>query len=58
VSRVRAIDGSTPLAPETVRALVDAVLPAVRSMMEHDKRVMNEASLANGYADRLDKGAS
>ncbi|MFO1322800.1 MAG: hypothetical protein U1F15_01940 [Burkholderiales bacterium] len=56
VSRVRAIDGTTALAPETVRALIEAVLPAVRTMLDHDKRVKGEGALANGYADRMDRG--
>ena len=56
VSRVRAIDGTTALSPDTVRALIDAVLPAVRAMLDHDKRVKNEGSLDNGYANRMDRG--
>ena len=57
VSRVRAIDGSHAIAPETVRALVAAILPAVREMLEHEKRVRMEGSVANGYVDRMEKGS-
>lgn len=57
-SRVRAIDGQAALAPETVQALADALLPMVREMLEHDKRVRNENSLRNGYADRIERGSS
>jgi hypothetical protein len=42
ISRVRAIDGRSALAPETLRAIVDSVLAAVREEMAHDKRVMQE----------------
>ena len=57
VSRIRAIDGTQALAPETVRTLIAAILPAVREMLEHEKRVQMESSVANGYVDRLDKGS-
>lgn len=42
ISRVRAIDGRSALAPETLRAIVDSVLAAVREEMAHDERVMQE----------------
>ncbi|WP_413935792.1 hypothetical protein [Nitrospira sp. BLG_1] len=42
ISRVRAIDGRSALAPETLRAIVDTVLAAVREEMAHDQRVMRE----------------
>jgi len=42
ISRVRAIDGGSALAPETMRAIVDTVLAAVREEMAHDQRVMRE----------------
>jgi hypothetical protein len=42
VSRVRAIDGRSALAPETMRAIVDTVLAAVREEMAHDRRVRQE----------------
>jgi hypothetical protein len=57
VSRVRVIDGSHAIAPETVRALVAAILPAVREMLDHDKQVHMEGSVANGYVDRLERGS-
>ena len=42
ISRVRAIDGGSALAPETMRAIVDTVLAAVREEMAHDQRVTRE----------------
>jgi hypothetical protein len=42
VSRIRAIDGRSALAPETMRAIVDAVLAAVREELAHDQRVQRE----------------
>jgi len=54
VSKVRAIDG---IAPETVRAIVGALLPAVREMLDHDRQVAMEKSVANGYVDKLDRGS-
>lgn len=42
ISRVRAIDGRSALAPETMRAIVDTVLAAVREEMAHDQRVQLE----------------
>jgi hypothetical protein len=44
ISRVRTIDGRSALAPETMRAIVDAVLAAVREEMAHDERVRQERS--------------
>lgn len=57
VSNVRAFDGAA-MPPETVRMLVAAILPAVREMLEHDKQVHMETSVANGYVDRLERGSS
>lgn len=54
VGRIRTIDGITP---ETLRAIVAAVLPAVREMLDHDRRVAMEKSVANGYLDRIEKGS-
>jgi hypothetical protein len=42
ISRVRAIDGRSALAPETMRAIVETVLAAVREEMAHDQRVQRE----------------
>ena len=42
VSRVRAIDGRSALAPETLRSIVETVLAAVREEMAHDQRVQRE----------------
>jgi hypothetical protein len=57
VSRVRAIDGTHAIAPETVRTLVAAILPAVREMLDHERQVRMEGSITNGYADRLNRGS-
>lgn len=42
ISRVRAIDGRSALAPETLRAIVDAVLAAVRAERDHEHQVGRE----------------
>lgn len=42
VSRVRAVDGRSALAPETLRAIVDTVLAAVRAEMAHDQQIARE----------------
>lgn len=55
ISRVRAIDGRSALAPETTRAIVEMVLAAVREEMAHDERVRNERALDNGYLDTLSR---
>jgi hypothetical protein len=55
VANIRAMDG---IAPETVRSIVAAVLPAVREMLDHDRQLAMEKSVANGYADKLDRGAA
>jgi hypothetical protein len=54
VSHIRTIDG---IAPETVRAITAAILPAMREMLDHDKRVAMEKSTSNGYVDRLERGS-
>ena len=56
VSRVRAVDGRSALAPETLRSIVDAVLAAVRAEAAHNAQVSNERSLDNGYLDRIERG--
>jgi len=55
VSKIRAIDG---ISPETVRAIVAALLPAVREMFDHDKQVAMEKSVANGYVDKIERGSA
>jgi hypothetical protein len=55
VSKIRAIDG---ISPETVRAIVSALLPAVREMFDHDKQVAMEKSVANGYVDKIERGSA
>jgi hypothetical protein len=57
VNRVRAVDGNAAIAPETVRALAEVLLPLVRDMLDHDERVRNEGSLRNGYVDRIERGS-
>jgi hypothetical protein len=44
ISRVRAVDGRSALAPETLRAIVDTVLAAVRAEMAHDQQITRERS--------------
>lgn len=44
ISQVRAIDGRSALAPETLRVIVEAVLVAVHEEMAHDQRVQRERS--------------
>jgi hypothetical protein len=58
VNRVRAIDGNAAVAPETVRALAEVILPLVREMLDHEQRVRNEGSLRNGYVDRIERGSA
>lgn len=57
VSRLHAVDGGSAMSPDAVRQLIDAVLPAVREMIEHERRVAGERAIDNGYADKLDGGA-
>jgi hypothetical protein len=56
VSRVRAVDGRSALAPETMRAIIEKVLECVREEMAHDERVRRERATNNGYADTLRTG--
>lgn len=55
VNHIRAVDG---IAPETVRSIAAALLPAVREMLDHDRQVRMEKSVANGYVDRLERGSA
>jgi hypothetical protein len=57
VNQVRVFDGASGVAPETVQALAEAILPLVSEMLEHGERVRNEGSLHNGYLDRIEKGS-
>jgi hypothetical protein len=52
VSRVRAVDTRTALAPETIRDLVERVLAAMREDKAHEQRVQSERAVNNGYLDR------
>ena len=56
VSRVRAIDGASALAPETMRDIVEAVMTALRAEMAHDEQICEERSLDNGYLERIAGG--
>jgi len=58
VSNIRTSDASAAISPETLRMLVAAVLPAVREMLDHDRRVHLETSVCNGYVDRLEQGST
>mgnify|MGYP003583907661 CR=1 FL=1 len=51
-SHLRAMDSSA-LAPETLRAIVEMAVAAMREELAHDDRVRGERSLDNGYLDRL-----
>jgi len=57
-NRVRAMDSRAAVAPETVQALADVLLPLVREMLEHEQRVRNENSMRNGYVDRIERGST
>lgn len=57
-NRVRAVDGQSAMAPETLQALAEVLLPLVRDMLEHERRVNRETSLHNGYADRIERGST
>lgn len=54
VSNIRAVDG---ISPETVRNIAALILPAVREMLDHERQVRMEKSVANGYVDRLERGS-
>lgn len=54
VSRVQVTHGAGGLSPETLRSIVEAVLPAVQEMMAHQKQVNSEASTGNGYFDWME----
>ena len=58
VSRVRLVNGAGGLSPETLRSIVEALLPAVEEMLAHRAQVRSESSTANGYVDRLEHGGS
>jgi hypothetical protein len=58
VNRVRAVDGAAAIAPETISALAEALLPLVREMLDHDQQVKREGSMRNGYFDRIERGGA
>jgi len=57
-SHIRAVDSQSAIAPETIEALAQVLLPMVRDMLEHDRRVRNEHSLHNGYVDHIERGST
>ena len=54
VSRVTLVSGAGGLSEETVRHLVEAMLPAVQEMLAHQQRLNQEAGTCNSYLDRLE----
>lgn len=54
VTNVHAVDGA--LSRDTVRAIVEAVLPAVQEMIDHGRRAERERSIDNGYLQHLETG--
>lgn len=53
VSTVRAVDGDSLLAPQTMDKIVRAVLQAVNEQEEHHKRVRTERRITSG--DEMDQ---
>jgi len=47
VSRVRALDGESILAPQTMATIVRAVLQATQAREDHDQRISEEHTLDN-----------
>lgn len=56
VSRIQVMHGAGGLSADTVRSIVEAVLPAVQEMMAHQKQVNSEASTSNGYFNWMESG--
>ncbi|MFC4158634.1 hypothetical protein [Chitinimonas lacunae] len=56
VSRIRTVDGAGGLSAETLRSIIEAVLPAVEAMLAHHEQIRRERSTANGYLDWIDQG--
>jgi hypothetical protein len=54
VMRMQAVDGA--LSRETVRSIVEAVLPAVQELIEHGRRAARERSVDNGYLQHIESG--
>jgi hypothetical protein len=46
-SRVRAVDGESALAPQTLNSIVRAVMQAIEARDDHGRRVREEQTLDN-----------
>jgi hypothetical protein len=57
VSTVRAVDGDSLLAPQTLEKIVRAVLQAVNDQEEHHKRVRAERRITGGVSNERDEEA-
>ena len=54
-STVRAVDGDSLLAPQTMEKIVRVVLQAVRDQEEHGKRVRAEQRVTGGVSQELEE---
>jgi hypothetical protein len=54
VSTVRAVDGETLLAPQTLHKIVQVVLEAVNEQEAHRKRVLAEQRITGGVSHELE----
>jgi hypothetical protein len=54
-STVRAVDGDSLLAPQTLEKIVRLVLQAVKDQDEHDKRVRAEQRVTGGVSKELEE---
>ena len=55
VSTVRAMDGDSLLAPQTLEKIVRAVLHAVNEQEEHHKRAKSERRITGGVSHERDE---
>lgn len=55
ISTVRAVDGDSLLAPQTLEKIVRAVLVAVREREEHRMRVRAEQRVTGGVREELEE---
>jgi type IV secretory pathway ATPase VirB11/archaellum biosynthesis ATPase len=54
-STVRAVDGDSLLAPQTMEKIVRVVLQAVRDQEDHGKRVRAEQRVTGGVSQELEE---
>jgi hypothetical protein len=54
-STVRAVDGDSLLAPQTMEKIVRVVLQAMRDQEEHGKRVRAEQRVTGGVSQELEE---